>query len=579
VSGFEAAFSCENDPLRTRRSALTYASGLLFTAVTTLTALGSTPYLVAWLTPDRYGAYRMINGWYGYLNLLDFGLGAALSPLLARALGQQDAKALRGTLGAGIRAYLCVTLLAIGVGLALTPFIVWQVPAPPPPAALVALAAPAALVAPGGLAVLAAPAVLAALAAAQRSVWVGDLWIGWVACLLSFLPLALAPLRTLAEANQRGYWVNVLLTVQCLLITALSLVFAYRGWGITGQALAFSLGIMTFLGMLAWEALRRNPGLLRAAFATKGDPEIWRAIRGLSFPSLLLALGGRIGLLSDEIVAGGVLGIGKVPSLSLTVRLANLAQAQLQAVGNASWAGLVELYVQGDHTTFRRRLLELTKMVAVLGLAVLGPVAAYNHAFFNLWMGPKLVAFGGNQVTVIVAVNAFLLSLLSLWGWCFTGLGRARMLVAPSMLATVVNLTASILFTHWLGLVGPVLGTLVATVAVNLWWYPFLLRTEFGISVRALLWTVAWPLAWGLPYAAGLWWLAHSHRVWGWFGLAAETGSAALGFLILGSLVILSPAERALWHQRLAGLFPFLYRPRSAAKLPADAEQSDGPMV
>jgi hypothetical protein len=59
-----------------------------------------------------------------------------------------------------------------------------------------------------------------------------------------------------------------------------------------------------------------------------------------------------------------------------------------------------------------------------------------------------------------------------------------------------------------------------------------------------------------MPYAVALWWIAHSHRVWGWFGLAAEAGGAALAFLVLGGLVILSPAERALWRVRLANFFP-----------------------
>jgi O-antigen/teichoic acid export membrane protein len=482
---------------------LTYSSGIVFTAATTLTALVTTPLLLHWLGKDRFGAIRMITGWYGYLTLLDLGLGAALSPLLARALGQDDTRVLRGTLGAGIRTYLKLTLLALFVGLSMTPLIIWQVPVPP----------------------------------GQMN----DLRLAWFVIVLSFLPMGLAPLRTLAEARERGYWVNSLMTVQCLLITALSLLLAWAGWGLTGQAWAFSLGIFTFFGMLAWGEFREHPRLLSAAWSAPADPEIVGAIRRLSVPSLLIILSGRVGLLSDNIVAGGILGTAMAASLDTTVRLAGLAQAQLQAVGAASWAALAGLHAQGDHNTFNRRLLELTKIVAFLGLAVLGPVAAYNRQFFDLWVGQKLVAYGGSAVTVVASANAFLLGLFSLWGWCFAGTGQVRRLLGPTITGTVVNLAASLILTHQMGLVGPALGTLVANLTVNLWWLPILICRSFRISMRALFQAVAWPLVWGVPYALGLWWIAHSHHVWGWIGLAAEAGGAAVAFLILGELL---PASR-----------------------------------
>jgi O-antigen/teichoic acid export membrane protein len=497
---------------------LTYGAGIVFTAVTMLTALFTTPLLLRWLGDARFGAFRMITGWYGYLTLIDLGIGAALSPLLVRALGQGDTRVLRGTLGAGIKTYVKLTFIAICVGVTMLPLIMWQVQVPP----------------------------------AQMY----ELQLAWIVIVLSFLPMGMAPLRALAEARQRGYWVNSLMTVQCLLITALSLVLAWAGWGITGQAWAFSLGIITFFALLAWGEIRDNPRLMRSAWSAPADPEIMRTIRSLSVPSLLIILGGRVGLLSDNIVAGGFLGPAMAASLDITVRLAGLAQGQLQAVGAATWAALAGLHAQGDHKTFNRRLLELTKVVALLGLAVLGPIAAYNRQFFDLWVGPKLVTYGGNKVIVIAAFNALLLGLFSLWGWCFAGTGQVRKLVAPTLTATVVNLAASLFLTHQIGLAGPALGTLVANLTITLWWLPILIRRNFGVSLRALFWAVAWPLVWGTPYAAGLWWVAHSHHVWGWFGLAAEAGGAALAFLVLGGFVILSPAERALWRVRLANFLP-----------------------
>jgi O-antigen/teichoic acid export membrane protein len=504
--------------LRTRRSILTYASGIVFMAATVLTALFTTPILLRLLHKDRYGAFRMVTDWLGYLTLLDLGLGAALAPLFARALGQSDARTLRAALGAGMHAYAKLTMLVIFVGLSMTPLIMWQVE-----------------VLPG-----------------QR----GDLRVAWMVCVLSFLAMTFAPLRTLSDANQRGYRVNFLMTLQCLLITALSVLFAWAGWGITGQAWAYSLGIGAFFVMLTCTVVRGNRRLLRSAWRSPADPEIQRTIWNLSLPSLLVALSGRVGLLSDNLVAGGFLGPAMAASLFVTVRLAGLAQTQLQAMGVATWAGLAELYARGDHSTFNRRLVELTKVVGFVGLAVLAPIAAYNHHFFNLWVGQKLVDYGGNTVTVAAALNALLLGLFSFWGWCFTGTGQVRALLAPTLTASAINLAASLLLTHQRGLVGPVLGTLIANLTISIWWLPILLSRRFGISLRSLIGAVVSPAAWGFLYAIGLWWLARSHPIETWFGLAAEAGGAAAGFLILGSAVILNAEERALWRVRLANIIP-----------------------
>ena len=112
----------------------------------------------------RLGAYRMIIGWYGYLTLLDFGLGGALSPLLARALGQGDTQALRGTLATGIRAYLRLTLVILVRG--------------------------------AGHDAADRVAGRGAIVAGGPPRGLGDrLRLAWMVSLLSFLPLGLAPFR------------------------------------------------------------------------------------------------------------------------------------------------------------------------------------------------------------------------------------------------------------------------------------------------------------------------------------------------------------------------------------------------
>ncbi|MEO6809238.1 MAG: hypothetical protein ABI353_09030 [Isosphaeraceae bacterium] len=510
-------------PNRTRLAAWNVATLLVFTAVTTVTGLAATPWIVHWLNEERYGAAKLIGDYGGYLALLELGLGGALSPLLARAAGQGDERTLQGTIAAGVRLYLGVAVLIVTVGLLLGTVVGRLVPV--------------------------------------SSAFVGDLRLAWFIAVSGFALLVLSPFRALTEARQWGYRVNLLLTAQAVLIAALSLLWAWRGWGITGQVLALLVGNTIVSLVLARDGARHHPGLLRTTLTVRPAPETWRALWRLSPPTLAINLCGRIGLLTDYIVVSQILGVAPITTLFLTQRLAVLAQAQLQGIGGAAWAGLAELHARGELGTFRRRLIELTNMVAILGVAMLGPIVAYNRHFFVLWVPSQ--SYGGDVVVLVAAANALLLGLSSLWNWCFVGTGQVRLVLPLIAAGSVVNLAASVSLTWWLrSMSGPLLGTTLAALVVNLWAMPLLLRQTFGVSLRALASAVATPLAWGTLYTAGLWWLAHIHRPRGWLGLAAETGLAVLGFLALAWFILLNSTDRNLWRQRLTGLLPNRVRRR-----------------
>lgn len=507
---------------RTRRAIWNYASVLLFTAVTTIVGLATTRWLVGteshpgWLGASRFGSFRMAVDWLGYLTLLDLSLGGILAPLLARASATDDEAKLRSLVGAGLRAYLALALTTLALGLGVSLVI----------------------------------DRLVAVPSGDRF----DLRIGWLMLLLGIPSMVLSPYRALTDARQLGYRINLLLITQSLSIFGASLALAWLGWGITGQALAVTLPSWPLAIVLAHSGIARHPGLGWKAWRTRPDPEVWRSIRALGVSTLLIQLGGRLGVLSDAIVAGDLLGPAMATRLIVSTRLASLVQTQLQAVGNASWAALAELHARGERETFNRRLVELTGLVAVLGVAVLGPVVAYNRHFVALWLGPE--SYGGDWLIAIAALNALVIALTSLWYWCFSGTGQVRRMVPLAVASGVLNLAASLYFTHRFGLVGPLLGTTLAFSTLNLPFLPWHLRRTFGTSPSLLAKAVFIPLAWGVPYLSGLWIITSSHRPWGWLGLMAEMGVAAAGFLALALVAIFGPEERAVWIDRLQGMRP-----------------------
>lgn len=502
--------------MRVRRSILTMGTHALFMAVTMAVSLPATPYLIAWIGETQYGGVKVVNEAFGWLSLLELGLGGALGPLLARAYGRKDDRATRETVAAGSRAYLRVALAGAAVGLLLTPVVPW---------------------------------FARGLNPAQSY----DLRRGWVVQLLAFVPLALLPLRSVLDARQLGYVTNLLMIGQSLIITGVSLLLAWAGWGITGQAAAQVVGVWAFGLAMAVGASRTDPGLLAAIVTVPTTPETRRALRELSGPSLWMNLTGRVGLLSDNLIVGNILGLRMVTSLVNTQKLVLMGQSLLIAVGGASWAALAELHAQGEHETFNRRVIEMTRMVTVIALIGLVPVVAYNRDFFRIWLGPGR-PYGGDLVTALAALNAVLLATQSLWCWCFTATGKIRSVVPQVTAAAVVNIVTSVVMTRLLGLPGPLIGSTAAFLGVGIWAMPWLLHTTFGTPPGPLAKALGVPLAVGVGAAWALRELVKLHPPTGWAGLTAGMSLSALVMLGLCVTLLLTPDDRALWRLRIAGL-------------------------
>jgi len=128
-------------------------------------------------------------------------------------------------------------------------------------------------------------------------------------------------------------------------------------------------------------------------------------------------------------------------------------------------------------------------------------------------------------------------------------------MVPISLTTSIINLIASIGFTRWLGLPGPLLGTLTG-LSISICWMPLLLKGVFGTPIKLLLWAFIKPLGLGIPYAIAMGWISRSHQPWGWIGLGAEMAIAALLYLGLAWFIVLESRERDLWYGRIKPMLP-----------------------
>jgi O-antigen/teichoic acid export membrane protein len=258
-------------------------------------------------------------------------------------------------------------------------------------------------------------------------------------------------------------------------------------------------------------------------------------------------------LASDNILIAWILGPAAVVPFFLTQQMAVLAQSHLRGIGQATWAGLAELYSHGNEATFRVRLLELTGMVSGLGMAILAPITAYNASFVGIWVGRNVYA--GDAVTALGCLNALLWSVFSLWGWVLLGAGRigqwVRFGVASALLSVAVSISATAAF----GVIGPLVGSAAGLLLVTSWALPRVVHTAFNISPWKLWRAALTPFCWGLPYAVTLCVIAGYMQPRGLLQLVASLGlSAAIG-LMLWWRFSLGSRERSEWRSRIRSVF------------------------
>jgi O-antigen/teichoic acid export membrane protein len=469
---------------RTRRSAWNFGTAFVSTTVTVLLGFVGTPIIIRLLGVERFGAFRVLIDWLGNLALLDFGVSGSVSARLAPRIATGDQSGVFDILAAGLRTELKVTAAMFLGGLGL---------------------------------VVALPHLMH-----SRSFGATELRLS--ACIL-MIPAIWTPLsvfRGLLDARQQSYSINMLLTVQAMLTTCLLIAAAWAGWGLIGQAAGMALAALPLASLLLFRGLAE----FRGVFTARPTQAALAEVRSLSLPTFIFSLTSRAALSSDNILIAWIVGPAAVAPFFLTQRLAQVVQSQLQGIGNATWAGMVELHAQGHSGRFCSRLMELTSLVSGIGLVVLIPVAAYNRNFMSLWVGSR--QYANDWVTVLACLNAWIWSITSLWGWPISGAGYIAAWTPYAICFAVINIAISVVGTEFAGLAGPLIGTLSGFVLVHVWAMPRVLGQIFGRSLRSLWTPVLIHLIWAVPFGVVVWWMARNRAPVGWLMLAVESGLTAL---------------------------------------------------
>lgn len=468
-----------------------------------------TPVLLKLIGAADFGTFKVLMEVYGFFSLLEFGLYSSLIACLIPLLKERGHPDLMPLLSEGKRLYWRAAIVSFVVALGVMPFLRtltnWSGPNP------------------------------------------SEFYLTFVLMAGTSLLLPLYPYRIYLEASNQGHKVNLIVFLQNLLFLLLGISFAYAGLGLVSQ------GLGHFLASLISFLLLRHFADVRIPSGTSEDRKFLDRLGQFRRSQVLNDLATKIGMNCDQIIIALFLGPVMVTKVFLGQRVAVIIQGQLQSMGQASFASLGALYYS-DAEAFKKRLMEVTTVLASVGAATLVPVCVLNRPFIALWVGEGY-QMESNTLTYLASANAFLYGLFSFWAIIFTVLGKPAEITRMIWKQATVNVIVSVIFTKIFGGVGPIAGTLTSFLLVPLWNYPLLLQRHFGLPLRRLAHSILWPIvASVLPltiYHYSEWKLFPST----WIGFIASgllLVSIYLGFFFV---VLFNPEERDIFLQRLRKLW------------------------
>ncbi len=486
---------------RTQRAALTALANIVLQAVSLIAAFLVTPFIVAGLGTELYGAWRMIRQMTAYLVFNDLGGANAIKWTLAHDLASSDIEAKRRQIGAVLAIWSRVALITLAGGaviVVLSPYIV-QVH--------------------------------------DTSPWTIVMATG--AMVFNF---ALATLVTLPNAVLRG----MNLEYRALFVNAMAIasptilggVAVLLGFGLVGLAVGQIAGSVV-LGLSRWWVAHH---VLPWFGASRASREEKRRLLSLSVWLLGWGLVRRLLLATDVLLMGMLFSAKFAGTYSLTGFLCVATQGPLFAILAAGNPGVGDLIGRGEW----RRVEEVRRLNVAVTWTLIVPTAAtliaLNHDFLDLWIGAG--HYAGDLVNIFLVVLSAQFILLRVDANIIDATLEIK---GKTLFGAAVSLS-SLGLAVLLGLVFGVLGTLAGLFLgrfVLMWRYSVITRQKIGDSLSARLVQTTRALATAIAICSIALFVPRDFSADSWLLVGASAAACALLSATLFWFLGLSRSDRA----------------------------------
>jgi len=476
-----------------------------------------TPFMVHRLGDFQFGIYTLAFSSVGYFDLLAQGIRSTLQRFVGRLSGAGEREALNSVFSTAL-----VVTVVVGVFISVAFFgLSWVLPS------------------------------FFKLGQAQQHLFT------WLVILLGLnlgcgVPAAL--LGSYLCGLHRFDLYNLLGIFRQGVRTILILIVLVRGQGALAVATCVLVATLTAIP-LNWGMIRRiDSGLKFAGKLVRLRTA--RELMSFSFWTLLNNAGQLLRDSTDSIVIGRVLNAALITPFTVASRLVDYSRPIVISMVSPLLPRMSHLDRQGRHEEVRRLFLGMTRLSALVSLAMGSLLVLHGRSLLLLWVGPRYISSYPILVLLTVGAMASTAQLGTLP--TLIAKGRHRIYGIWTISEGLTNLVLSIIWAHRYGIVGVALGTAVPLLFVKLTLQPWYVSRVLGLSLGEYFGkALARPLAASALFI-GLCGLTSGFQANGSFRhLLVTVGWQALVLLILAYVVGLESSDREMFRRRFPAFARF----------------------
>ncbi|MFZ0638970.1 MAG: oligosaccharide flippase family protein [Candidatus Acidiferrales bacterium] len=401
-----------------------------------------TPFMIHRLGDFQFGLYTLAFSTVGYFDVLTIGIRSTLQRFVGLLTGKQDREALNSVFSNALALTLivgaCVIVLFLGLSRVLPSFF--------------------------------------RLNPAEQHLFT------WLVILLglnlgSGVPAAL--LGSYLCGLHRFDLFNLLSVVRQAVRTALIVVVLLRGQGVLAVAASVLASTVICVPVNWWMIRRIDP---EVKFARRQvSLQTSRELLTFSFWTLLNNAGGLLRDSTDSIVIARVLNTALITPFAVASRLVAYFRPIITSMVSPLLPRISQLEGQGRRGEIRHLFLRMTRISALVSLAIASMLVLHGRSLLLLWVGPRYVS--SYSILVLLTVGA--VASTGQFGTLHTliALGRHRAYGLWTIGEGLANLFLSIIWAHKYGIVGVALGTAVPLLAVKLTLQPWYVTRVLDMSL------------------------------------------------------------------------------------------------
>jgi O-antigen/teichoic acid export membrane protein len=383
------------------------------------------PFTLHALGQDGYGTWTLINSVIGYLGLLALGVPMASVRYFAEHVAERDHRKLNRAIGSCTALYLCMGVMALGVGAGLFAFfrLTYDVP----------------------------------------SAWRADADLAFGIVVLGVSAGFVAMLPEGIMAAHHDFVVrNVVVLGRLLVRLGLTVTLLSLRASLVCLAVV-QLACFVFEFSVSWLIIRRRYRGVRLS-VSDFDWTMVRRIVSFSIYVLLLTLGARLSFETDSLVIGAFMDVGQIPFYTVANTLVLYLMEFVIAIAAVVMPMATKLNTEGRSAELRDVFLKWSKiamsltLMAGLFLIVLGP------RFIGWWIGPSFEERGGRVLQILMVSALFFLPVRGVAQPILMGVGKPGLPTIAFVGAGILNLGLSVLLVGPFGLTGVALGTAIPNV-------------------------------------------------------------------------------------------------------------------